>query len=259
MPHPATQVGRSGFTATAEIAPPGPRCAAHHVRPEPRTATRMPARSSGPGFPTPRTTDAGRIDPVLVIGRQDADRVYAVRLTSKAHDGDRDFLAIGSGAWDAQGRPVLDRHRAGLHACTPRGCGARPRRSISSGSSASRTRCTSATAGRSETDAGSARCPSEVAELGTADACRCVIEGARCHRRQWRRGGRLVDLDRARDLTREAMDRSFRREVEDDRAGDARRDGEHRRDRPDAEHEGRRDHGRAVHQSGDDSSGRRAP
>jgi len=37
--------------------------------------------------------------------RQSADRVYAVRLTSKAHDGDRDFLAIGSGTWDAQGRP----------------------------------------------------------------------------------------------------------------------------------------------------------
>ena len=47
----------------------------------------------------------GKDRPVLVIGRQDAERVYAVRLTSKAHDGDRDFLAIGSGAWDAQGRP----------------------------------------------------------------------------------------------------------------------------------------------------------
>ena len=37
--------------------------------------------------------------------RQSADRVFAVRLTSKAHDGDRDFLPIGSGAWDSQGRP----------------------------------------------------------------------------------------------------------------------------------------------------------
>ena len=31
-------------------------------------------------------------------------RVYAVRMTSKAHDGDRDFLSIGSGDWDSQGR-----------------------------------------------------------------------------------------------------------------------------------------------------------
>ncbi|MFA4897421.1 MULTISPECIES: type II toxin-antitoxin system PemK/MazF family toxin [Microbacterium] len=46
----------------------------------------------------------GKDRPVLVIGRQSADRVYAVRMTSKAHDGDTDYLSIGSGAWDAQGR-----------------------------------------------------------------------------------------------------------------------------------------------------------
>lgn len=46
----------------------------------------------------------GKDRPVLVIGRQSGDRVYAVRMTSKAHDGDRDFLSIGSGSWDSQGR-----------------------------------------------------------------------------------------------------------------------------------------------------------
>ena len=46
----------------------------------------------------------GKDRPVLVIGRQSADRVYAVRMTSKAHDGDRDFIGIGSGAWDSRGR-----------------------------------------------------------------------------------------------------------------------------------------------------------
>lgn len=46
----------------------------------------------------------GKDRPVLVIGRASADRVYAVRLTSRPHDGDRDYLSIGSGAWDAQGR-----------------------------------------------------------------------------------------------------------------------------------------------------------
>jgi len=46
----------------------------------------------------------GKDRPVLVIGRQSADRVYVVRLTSKPHDGDRDFLSIGTGAWDSQGR-----------------------------------------------------------------------------------------------------------------------------------------------------------
>ncbi|MEV8174225.1 type II toxin-antitoxin system PemK/MazF family toxin [Microbacterium sp. NPDC079176] len=46
----------------------------------------------------------GKDRPVLVIGRESAERVYAVRMTSKAHDGDRDYLSIGSGGWDAQGR-----------------------------------------------------------------------------------------------------------------------------------------------------------
>jgi len=46
----------------------------------------------------------GKDRPVLVIGRQSEDRVYAVRMTSKAHDRDRDFLSIGSGSWDSQGR-----------------------------------------------------------------------------------------------------------------------------------------------------------
>lgn len=46
----------------------------------------------------------GKDRPVLVIGRSSRDRVFAVRMTSKAHDGDRDFLSIGSGGWDSQGR-----------------------------------------------------------------------------------------------------------------------------------------------------------
>ncbi|WP_243074831.1 type II toxin-antitoxin system PemK/MazF family toxin [Microbacterium sp. SS28] len=47
----------------------------------------------------------GKDRPVLVIGRADGSRVFAVRLTSKSHDGDRDFLALGAGPWDTQGRP----------------------------------------------------------------------------------------------------------------------------------------------------------
>lgn len=47
----------------------------------------------------------GKDRPVLVIGRQSADRVFAVRMTSKPHERDRDYLPIGSGGWDSQGRP----------------------------------------------------------------------------------------------------------------------------------------------------------
>jgi len=63
----------------------------------------------------------GKDRPVLVIGVQNAQRAYAVRLTSKSHEGDRDFLPIGPGAWDSQGRPswvdieqVYSVHRDGM-------------------------------------------------------------------------------------------------------------------------------------------------
>lgn len=46
----------------------------------------------------------GKDRPVLVIGRHGLERVYAVRMTSRPHDGDRDYLSIGSGGWDSQGR-----------------------------------------------------------------------------------------------------------------------------------------------------------
>lgn len=47
----------------------------------------------------------GKDRPVLVIGRQSETRAFAVRMTSKDRDGDRDYIAIGPGAWDSQGRP----------------------------------------------------------------------------------------------------------------------------------------------------------
>ncbi|MFJ6531286.1 type II toxin-antitoxin system PemK/MazF family toxin [Microbacterium sp. NPDC091662] len=46
----------------------------------------------------------GKDRPVLVIGRESTERVYAVRMTSKPHDGERDYLSIGTGDWDSQGR-----------------------------------------------------------------------------------------------------------------------------------------------------------
>ncbi|GAA1693141.1 type II toxin-antitoxin system PemK/MazF family toxin [Microbacterium sediminicola] len=46
----------------------------------------------------------GKDRPVLVIGREDQDRVYAVRMTSTAHPGDPDYVSLGSGEWDSRGR-----------------------------------------------------------------------------------------------------------------------------------------------------------
>ncbi|WP_309069554.1 type II toxin-antitoxin system PemK/MazF family toxin [Microbacterium sp.] len=46
----------------------------------------------------------GKDRPVLVIARHGAQRVYAVKLTSRSREGDREYTPIGSGAWDAAGR-----------------------------------------------------------------------------------------------------------------------------------------------------------
>lgn len=112
--------GQHGRTATIEIEPPP----ADSVR-----ITYAPERDGEPDagevvwtwVPYEENDGRGKDRPVLVIGRQSADRVFAVRLTSKAHDGDRDFLPIGSGAWDSQGRPswvdieqVYSVHREGM-------------------------------------------------------------------------------------------------------------------------------------------------
>lgn len=95
--------GRSGATATVEIDPPAPG----GLR-----ITYAPDRDGDPDagevvwtwVPYAERDGRGKDRPVLVIGRQSGERVYAVRLTSTSHDGDRDFLPIGPGAWDSKGR-----------------------------------------------------------------------------------------------------------------------------------------------------------
>jgi len=48
----------------------------------------------------------GKDRPVLVVGR-DGGHLLALMLTSKDHtrQGDRDYLDVGTGAWDREGRP----------------------------------------------------------------------------------------------------------------------------------------------------------
>lgn len=97
--HPTSDV-----TTTIEVAPP---------RKDALRISYAPDRDGDPDagevvwtwVPYAENDGRGKDRPVLVIGRESADRVYAVRLTSKAHDGDRDFLSIGPGSWDSQGRP----------------------------------------------------------------------------------------------------------------------------------------------------------
>ena len=49
----------------------------------------------------------GKDRPIVVIGRDadDAEVLVALMLSSKDHDGDRDWLPIGAGSWDGEHRP----------------------------------------------------------------------------------------------------------------------------------------------------------
>lgn len=96
------EAGRFGKTATLEVDPRKVRV----------TVSYSPSLDGAPDageiiwtwVPYEENDGRGKDRPVLVIGSVDAERFYAVRLTSKAHDGQRDYLSIGSGPWDSKGR-----------------------------------------------------------------------------------------------------------------------------------------------------------
>ncbi|MGH3690123.1 MAG: type II toxin-antitoxin system PemK/MazF family toxin [Microbacterium sp.] len=99
----ATDPGRGGSTETVRIDPD---------RITELRVAYTPQRDGAPDageivwtwVPYEENDGRGKDRPVLVIGRESAERVYAVRMTSKPHDGQRDYLSIGAGAWDSQGR-----------------------------------------------------------------------------------------------------------------------------------------------------------
>ncbi|HWI30195.1 MAG TPA: type II toxin-antitoxin system PemK/MazF family toxin [Microbacterium sp.] len=96
--------GRTGATATAGVTPPARNGLRISYAPDP-DGDPDAGEIVWTWVPYVENDGRGKDRPVLVIGRQSRDRVYAVRLTSRSHDGDRDFLAIGAGPWDSQQRP----------------------------------------------------------------------------------------------------------------------------------------------------------
>ncbi|MEU1126061.1 type II toxin-antitoxin system PemK/MazF family toxin [Streptomyces sp. NPDC005899] len=47
----------------------------------------------------------GKDRPVLVVAREAGGTLLAVQLSSKQHDGDHEWVALGAGPWDSSGRP----------------------------------------------------------------------------------------------------------------------------------------------------------
>jgi hypothetical protein len=63
----------------------------------------------------------GKDRPVLVVAREAGGTLLAVQLSSRRHDGDREWVPIGSGPWDRSGREswvdverVLRLHEGGM-------------------------------------------------------------------------------------------------------------------------------------------------
>ncbi|WP_309103168.1 type II toxin-antitoxin system PemK/MazF family toxin [Microbacterium sp.] len=103
VPATAENSGGAGETATVRVDPDG----IHDLR-----IDYAPDRDGAPDageivwtwVPYDENDGRGKDRPVLIIARQSEHRVFAVRMTSRSHDGDRDYVSIGSGPWDSQGR-----------------------------------------------------------------------------------------------------------------------------------------------------------
>ncbi|MGF3055277.1 type II toxin-antitoxin system PemK/MazF family toxin [Microbacterium sp. YY-01] len=95
--------GQAGPTATVELSPHGVNNLVITYAPQ-KDGTPDAGEVIWTWVPYAENDGRGKDRPVLVIARHTEDRVYVVKLTSQPHDGDRDFLPIGSGAWDSQGR-----------------------------------------------------------------------------------------------------------------------------------------------------------
>lgn len=95
--------GRHGPAATTEADPRG----VGRVRTE-----YAPAHDGDPDpgeivwtwVPFEENDGRGKDRPVLVVAREAAGTLLAVQLSSKAHDGEREWVAIGNGPWDRTGR-----------------------------------------------------------------------------------------------------------------------------------------------------------
>lgn len=96
--------GRTGPTATVQVDP-------RRVGPVRTSYAPVTDGDPDPGevvwtwVPFEEHDGRGKDRPVLVVAAVPAGSVLAVQLTSRDHDGDPDFVAVGSGGWDSEGRP----------------------------------------------------------------------------------------------------------------------------------------------------------
>jgi len=102
--HDEVSPGQSGPDATVEIDPGRLRdvrlgyAPSHDGEPDPGEVVWT-------WVPYEERDGRGKDRPVVIVAASGTGDFLAVQLTSKAHDGDRAYVALGEGAWDAEGRP----------------------------------------------------------------------------------------------------------------------------------------------------------
>ncbi|QEO16308.1 type II toxin-antitoxin system PemK/MazF family toxin [Agromyces intestinalis] len=96
--------GRFGDDATLEIDPDRLRGVRLSYAPD-RDGDPDPGEVVWTWVPYAERDGRGKDRPVVIVAAGRNGDYLAVELTSKPHDGHRDYLALGSGGWDAEGRP----------------------------------------------------------------------------------------------------------------------------------------------------------
>ncbi|WP_430646337.1 type II toxin-antitoxin system PemK/MazF family toxin [Agromyces sp. GXS1127] len=96
--------GREGPAATVELDPARVRRVRFGYTPE-RDGEPDPGEVVWTWVPYEERDGRGKDRPVVIVAAGAAGEFLAVQLTSKPQDGDRDAVALGSGAWDGEGRP----------------------------------------------------------------------------------------------------------------------------------------------------------
>ena len=103
--------GRVGATATVAADPRRVGAVRTEYAPE-KDGDPDPGEIVWTWVPYEENDGRGKDRPVLVVARESAGTLLAVQLTSKDRRDDNDWVAIGAGPWDREGRPswvALDR------------------------------------------------------------------------------------------------------------------------------------------------------
>ncbi|MFC8536553.1 type II toxin-antitoxin system PemK/MazF family toxin [Streptomyces sp. NPDC057249] len=95
--------GRTGSAATAQADPRDVGPVRTSYGPD-RDGAPDPGEIVWTWVPFEENDGRGKDRPVLVVAREAAGTLLAVQLSSKQHDMDREWVALGAGPWDSSGR-----------------------------------------------------------------------------------------------------------------------------------------------------------